>query len=252
MSDKALMTMNDMERLATSMVKSKLFGIQSVDQALALMATAVAEGRHPASVSQDYSIIQGRPSKRSEAMLRDFLAGGGRVEWHELTDENAEATFSHPAGGRVRITWDMARAEKAGLTGRGGMYQKYPRAMLRARCVSEGVRTVFPAATGGLYTPEESHDIAAEAQVVEVTPRDETPGEISVAQHDELCLSLEKAADLEELKRAFLTATSHAKAAKDAVKMMMYQSIKDERKQQLLLESMPAPEPESDSGRAVE
>jgi len=35
------------------------------------------------------------------------------------------------------------------------MYRKYPRAMLRSRTVSEGCRTVYPAATSGLHVPEE-------------------------------------------------------------------------------------------------
>jgi len=39
------------------------------------------------------------------------------------------------------------------------MHQKYTRAMLRSRCVSEGVKSVYPAATSGMYTPEEQADI---------------------------------------------------------------------------------------------
>jgi hypothetical protein len=35
------------------------------------------------------------------------------------------------------------------------MWKKYPRQMLRARVVSEGVRTVFPMATSFMYVPEE-------------------------------------------------------------------------------------------------
>ena len=43
------------------------------DEALALMLVSYAEGRHPALAARDYDIIQGRPAKKSEAMLRDFL-----------------------------------------------------------------------------------------------------------------------------------------------------------------------------------
>jgi len=88
-------------------------------------------------------------AKKSEAMLRDFLSAGGKVEWHQLDNELADATFSHPAGGTIRISWDMERARKAGLGGKD-MYLKYPRQMLRARVVSEGVRTVWPSATSGM------------------------------------------------------------------------------------------------------
>ncbi len=148
---------SDLERMAVAFAKSKLFGIQNSDQALALCLVAQAEGRHPATAAQDYSIIQGRPAKKADAMLRDFIASGGKVEWHRLDNEKADATFSHPGGGSVRIDWTLERARDAGLGG-NAMYKKYPRQMLRARTVSEGVRTVCPGATSGMYVPEEVQD----------------------------------------------------------------------------------------------
>jgi len=155
-----LVPMSEIERMAAAVAKSGLFGMKSTDQALALMLISQAEGRHPALAARDYDIIQGRPSKKTEAMLRDFLAAGGKVEWHVLDDAQADATFSHSAGGSVRIAWNMARAAQAGLGGKD-MWKKYPRQMLRSRCVSEGIRTVYPAATSGMYVPEEAADIAA-------------------------------------------------------------------------------------------
>jgi hypothetical protein len=170
-------TVDDMKTMALALSGSKLFGISTPDQALALCLVAQAEGRHPASAAQDYHVIQGRPSKKADAMLRDFLASKGTVEWHALTDELADATFSHPAGGSVRISWDMARVKKAGISN-AAMYAKFPRQMLRSRTVSEGVRTVFPMATSGMYVPEEVEDIAAEkssANVIDRNPPNETP-----------------------------------------------------------------------------
>jgi hypothetical protein len=160
-------TMPDLQGMASAFAKSQLFGVKTPEQALALMLVAQAEGRHPASAARDYDIIQGRPSKKAEAMLRDFLANAGKVEWHKLDNTGADATFSHPAGGSVRINWDMERAKKAGLGGKD-MWSKYPRQMFRSRCVSEGVRTVFPMATSGMYVPEEEADI--ERTMKDVTP----------------------------------------------------------------------------------
>lgn len=169
-------TVPDMERMAQAFALSKLFGVSNAEQALALCLIAQAEGRHPASAAQDYHIIQGKPSKKADAMLRDFLAGGGKVDWHQLDDTVADATFSHPAGGTVRISWDMKRAQQAQIS--TPMWKKYPRQMLRSRVVSEGVRTVFPMATSGMYVPEEVEDIAAEkssANVIDRNPPNETP-----------------------------------------------------------------------------
>jgi hypothetical protein len=48
----------------------------------------------------------------------------------------------------------MARAKAAGL-GSKDNWKSYPRQMLRARVISEGVRATFPAVLNGMYTPEE-------------------------------------------------------------------------------------------------
>lgn len=148
----------DIQRMATAVAQSGLFGVKTTEQAMALMLVAQAEGLHPAIAARDYDIIQGRPAKKSEAMMRSFIANGGKVRWHALDDKIADATFSHPAGGEIRITWDLLRATTAGLGGKE-MYKKFPRQMLRARCISEGVRTVCPMATSGMYVPEEVVDM---------------------------------------------------------------------------------------------
>lgn len=162
---------SDLERMAKAFAASKLFGIQNPDQGLALCLLAQAEGRHPASAAQDYHIISGRPAKKADAMLRDFLASGGKVEWHALTDEKADATFSHPSGGSARIDWTAERAKQAGIN--NPMWKKYPRQMLRSRVVSEGVRTVCPGATSGMYVPEEVQDIVAEERTPAPQPAPE-------------------------------------------------------------------------------
>lgn len=158
-----LVAMNDLERMAAAVAKSGLFGVKTPEQALAIMLVAQSEQMHPMSAVQEFDIIQGRPARKSWAMLARFQRAGGSVQWHQRDDALASATFSHPQGGTVKIDWDMARAKKAGLAGKE-MWAKYPRNMLSARVISEGVRTVFPGATGGFYTPEEERDM------VDVTP----------------------------------------------------------------------------------
>jgi hypothetical protein len=78
----------------------------------------------------------------------------------------------------VRITWDMARAQRAGLKGKD-MYARFPRQMLRSRCVSEGVRTVWPGATSGMYVPEEITTIEHEPDAP--SPREQINAEVPVA-----------------------------------------------------------------------
>ena len=190
MTSTALVPIADLERMALAFAKSGMFGAKTPEQAMSLLLLAQAEGVHPAIAMRDFEVIQGKPSKKAEAMQRSFLAAGGTIEWHKLDDSGAEATFTHPQGGTARIAWDEARAKKAGLSGKE-MYGKYPRAMYRSRVVSEGCRTVYPAATSGLYVPEEirampargarpsspseplvpaERDITAESEVLKVAP----------------------------------------------------------------------------------
>lgn len=153
-------SVSELERMADAIVQSKLFGISTKPQAVALMVVAQAEGKHPGSVASEYHIIQGRASLKADSMLARFQQAGGKVEWHDHTDEKVSATFSHPAGSSLKIEWDMARAKSAGLGGKDN-WKKYPRQMLRARVISEGVRAVYPAVLQGMYTPEEVGDFGA-------------------------------------------------------------------------------------------
>lgn len=152
-----LYKIGEMQIMAEAVAKSGLFGMKTPDQALALMLVAQSENCHPATITQDYDIIQGKACRKTHSVLARFQQMGGRVEWHELTDKKADATFSHSAGGSLRMAWTFEQAQKAGLTNKDN-WKNYPRAMLRARCIAEGIRAVYPAAIGGMMIAEEAQD----------------------------------------------------------------------------------------------
>jgi hypothetical protein len=164
-----LVPVSDIERMATAVAKSGLFGIKSTEQGVALMLIAQAEGLHPAIAARDYHVIQGRPALKADAMMARFQAAGGKVNWKVYTDQEVTGEFSHPQGGSVSITWTYAQATKIGLTGKDN-WRNYPRAMLRARCISEGIRTVYPGCVVGTYTPEEVEDFAPQQPIKDITP----------------------------------------------------------------------------------
>lgn len=153
----ALVPYVDLEKMGHAIAVSGLFGVKTSEQAIALMLVAQSEGLHPAIAARDYHVIQGKASMKSDAMLARFQHAGGSVKWLVLTDAQAKAEFSHPQGGSITVDWDISRAKTAGLAGKD-MWVKYPRQMLRARVVSEGVRTVFPGCISGFYSPEEIMD----------------------------------------------------------------------------------------------
>lgn len=151
------LSFSEKEKLAVAIAKSNLFGMKTPEQALVLMALCEAEGMHPVIAVRDFHIIQGRPALKADAMLARFQQAGGKVVWNAYADDKVSGTFSHPAGGSATVEWTIAQAKSAGLTGKD-VWRQYPRAMLRARVVSEGIRTVYPGVSVGVYTPEEIED----------------------------------------------------------------------------------------------
>lgn len=159
-------TIQDVQTMATAIARSGLFGVKTPEQAFGLMLVAQAEGRHPATVAQEYDIIQGRPALKAQAALARFQAAGGKIQWTERGPTACAAEFSHPNGGTLAIRWDMARAQAAQLTGKEN-WRKFPDQMLSARVVAEGVRAVFPACLNGVYLAEEVQDFDAPRQPIQ-------------------------------------------------------------------------------------
>src|SRR6185295_3466560 len=110
---------------------------------------------------RDYHIIQGKPALKADAMLARFQQEGGVVNWVEYSDTKVSGEFSHPKSSPkpVTITWTIEQAKRIGIANKD-TWRNYPRAMMRARCISEGVRTVYPGIAVGIYTIEEVQDFA--------------------------------------------------------------------------------------------
>jgi len=152
-----LVPFQDQQRMAEAIVKSKFYGFTDISQVMAVMIVAQAENKHPGTVVQEYDIIQGRPALKSQAILARFQQAGGKVEYITYTDDKVEMTFSHPAGGSLTLDWTIKQAREIGLATKDN-WKKYPRAMLKARVVAEGVRAVYPACILGHYAVEEAQD----------------------------------------------------------------------------------------------
>lgn len=143
--------------MAKAVADSGLFGIRNEAQAFALMCVAQADGIPPIKAVQQYHIIDNKPALKSEAMLARFQAAGGKIRWTERTAQRVSLWLSHPQAGELEVTWDMERAKAAGLAGKN-QWKAYPMQMMGARCISEGIRALYPACLGGCYTPEEVRD----------------------------------------------------------------------------------------------
>jgi hypothetical protein len=162
----AVITLDQMQAQASALVKSKMFGFKTVEEAVSIMLIAQAEGRPAALAARDYHVIQGRPALKADAMLARFQQEGGIVNWLTYTDAKVEGEFSHPRSSPkpIIIGWTIEMAKRIGLASREN-WRNYPRAMLRARVISEGVRTVYPGIAVGIYTVEEVQDFAPEKNI---------------------------------------------------------------------------------------
>lgn len=208
--------------LAQAFARSGLFGLRDESQALALMAICEAEGLHPAKAAQMYHIIQGRPSIKADALLARFQESGGKVHWQVYTDERVIGVFSHPQGGSVTIEWTIERARKIGLASKD-VWKQYPRNMLRARCIAEGVRAVYPGIATGIYTSEEVADMPPAArdmgavEIVTPTIPDDRRAELQQA-----IAGCESSEDLAALWKSMTKEERQAMAeSKDAAKVRL-------------------------------
>jgi hypothetical protein len=152
-----LVPLSDIKEMAEVAATSRMFGFKNPQEAMAIMLLCQAENLHPAVAMRDYHVIQGRPALKADAMLARFQQAGGSVQWKDYTDEKVTGIFSHPSGGSLEVSWSLAQAKSIGIANKDN-WKNYPRAMLRARCVSEGIRSVYPGCVVGVYTPEEVQD----------------------------------------------------------------------------------------------
>ncbi len=227
-----LVPYQQMERMAVVIAKANLFGMKTPEQALSLMLLCQAEGMNPVVAVRDYHIIQGRPTLKAETMLARFLQAGGKVEWHAYTDVKCEATFSHPAGGTIRIDWNMDRAKKAGLAGKDN-WVAYPRAMLRSRLISEAIRTVAPHLVLGVYTDDEVINSSAELPPSQDQRIDAIANTMLSEQKAEHIKAIKESADTAALRDAFKNAWNAAGAMKDEMTKEEFRQAYEERKAEL-------------------
>lgn len=149
---------NDLIEISKRVAGSGLLGSRDENQIFTLMMLAYKDGTNPVQASMDYHIIQGRPALSSQASLVRFQKAGGKIKYITRSDTECTIEFSHEQAGSLTITWNMERARQAGLNLNKQNWKQYPRQMLAARCIAEGVRALYPACLDGLYLVEEVQD----------------------------------------------------------------------------------------------
>lgn len=145
-------------RIAAAFKASGMFpDLQSEAQAVVKIVAGQEVGFGPMASMQSIQMIQGRPTFSANALsalVKMHPTYNYRVVAHDATVCRIEFLENGELTGVSEFT--MEDAQRAGLVG-GTNWKKYPKAMLFARALSQGVRWYAPDVTAGsaAYVPEE-------------------------------------------------------------------------------------------------
>jgi len=171
-------SVEEMYRFATAIVRAgmqpKSFGggEQAASACFVAMQLGAEVGFPPMAAIQNIAVINGKPgvygpaqmalvraSGLLEAIEEGFRGKEGQDDW------TAYCTVKRVDQAPETSEFSVADAKRAGLWGKAGPWQQYPKRMLRMRARSFALRDVFPDVLLGLaYTAEELEDSIGEAR----------------------------------------------------------------------------------------
>ncbi len=149
------------QKIAETLVKSGILprGIDTPAKAFAVIVKGWEIGVGPMRALTGIHLIEGKPSVSPELKLERFRERGGRVGWIRSDATVAECKFTAPNGDTHTETVTLEEMKTAGVAGKDN-WRKYPKSMLRARCVAFGLRALGEG--DGSYTPDELGTVTAE------------------------------------------------------------------------------------------
>lgn len=147
--------LTEAKELATLYSRSTFAGKDlkgSPENCLLIILSAMELGFMPMQGMRMFSIISGKVALTADGIAALVMKRRDVCEYltmKELTDDHCTYVGKRVGGQEFSYTFTMADAKKAGLINH--MYQKFPRPMLRARCISAISKAGFPDLAAGLY-----------------------------------------------------------------------------------------------------
>ncbi len=141
-------------KIADAMVKSGILpkGIDTPYKAFAIIQKGREMGVEPMRALTGIYLIEGKTVVSPELKLECFRERGGRVSWVRSDNTVAELALTAANGDKHVETVTMDDMKAAGLSGKDN-WRKYPKSMLRARCIAFALRAMGEG--DGSYTPDE-------------------------------------------------------------------------------------------------
>lgn len=147
-------------RLCTQIASSGLTAAKSEAQALVIVLAGREYGLSPMASLMNGHLIKGRFSMSADMMAALARSRGATIELIETTAERA--TYRFGGAGRtepIDFTFDLDDAKRGGMVHKGlkdgDNWLAHPKAMLRARCISQGIRAAYPGLMAGAYLADE-------------------------------------------------------------------------------------------------
>ena len=155
--------MDAVQELGQVYAASGFFGAVTASTATASIINAALEGISPLEYRAKYHTFEnGTTSVKSDFIQREFHRLGGKWKINKWSPEVCDITFSYDGNElNGRVTIEEFKANGVALDGKGKLktnWAKFPREMLKARCMATYIRAICPEALGGMYTQEEVAD----------------------------------------------------------------------------------------------
>jgi len=134
-------------------------------------------GMAPMQALQNIAVINGKPSMYGDSLMALVQASPACENIEEYFENegtpNPVAVCVAKRKGRTPVIFKFSveDAKRAGLWGKTGPWQAYPKRMMQMRARGFALRDAFPDVLKGLITAEEAHDWPDEAKpAVDITP----------------------------------------------------------------------------------
>lgn len=164
------MSFSDMLEMGDQLVSTGFLPahLRNGAQVAAVILTGRELGMPPMRAIRSLSLVKGKVVESADSQLARFKAQGGRAAFSQLTEEGAVLALRHPNGDEHVESFTMADAKAAGLASNDN-YKKFPKAMLRSRVITAGLKSLGWEGSVGAYDPDEAQSFGEWAPPV-VTP----------------------------------------------------------------------------------
>ena len=155
-STQRVVPMNELAANGEQAVKTGMLPdhIKTGWQFAVIAATGHELGMQPMRAIRSLAMVKGKVVESADSQLARFKAAGGRSQFEVLDETKAVLHLVHPNGDKHTETFTLEDAKRAGLASNSN-YSKFPKAMLRSRAITAGLKSIGWEGAVGAYDPDE-------------------------------------------------------------------------------------------------